>query len=128
MSDIFPSGVLQALVSLSLKGAVQLTDKGLGFIVQLAPTLGSLDISQCPLVSATGINVLSIWYGKTLEKLYVDDCTGIDAMAMLPALLKFMNLQVLSVAGNYSVCDEFVRHFLAVRGRRIKELVLSSSK
>ncbi|KAL9673110.1 hypothetical protein QQ045_029363 [Rhodiola kirilowii] len=128
MSEVFPPGIFRALSSLSLKGAVHLTDKGLGSLVQLAPSLQSLDLSQCPLITAIGVNTLAIWYGKTLEELYMDDCQGIDAMAMLPALTEFLNLQVLSVAGNYSVCDDFVRQFVAVRGSFMKELVFSSCK
>uniref|UniRef100_A0A7N0V024 Uncharacterized protein n=1 Tax=Kalanchoe fedtschenkoi TaxID=63787 RepID=A0A7N0V024_KALFE len=126
MSEVLSPGTFRSLVTLSLKGAVHLTDKGLESLVKLAPSLRSLDLSQCPLLTSSGISTLAVWYGKTLEKLYVDDCLAIDAMALLPALTGFLNLQVLSVAGSSSVCDDFVCHFVAVRGSFMKELVFAS--
>uniref|UniRef100_A0A7N0RC76 Uncharacterized protein n=1 Tax=Kalanchoe fedtschenkoi TaxID=63787 RepID=A0A7N0RC76_KALFE len=126
MSEVLSPGTFRSLVTLSLKSAAHLTDKGLGSLVQLAPSLQSLNLSQCPLLTAKGIDTLAIWYGKTLEELYLDDCLAIDAVAMLPALKEFLNLQVLSVAGSPSVCDDFVRHIVALRGGFMKELVFGS--
>uniref|UniRef100_A0A7N0ZTD8 Uncharacterized protein n=1 Tax=Kalanchoe fedtschenkoi TaxID=63787 RepID=A0A7N0ZTD8_KALFE len=122
----FSPATFRSLVTLSLKGAAHLTDKGLGSLVQLAPSLQSLNLSQCPLLTAKGIDTLAIWYGKTLEELYLDDCLAIDVVAMLTALKEFLNLQVLSVAGSPSVGDDFVRHIVALRGSFMKELVFAS--
>ncbi|PIN17004.1 hypothetical protein CDL12_10343 [Handroanthus impetiginosus] len=46
-------------------------------------------------------------------------------MLILLALLKLENLEVLSLAGIRTVCDEFVSEFISVHGCQMKELVLA---
>ncbi|KAL0315831.1 UNVERIFIED_CONTAM: hypothetical protein Sradi_5461300 [Sesamum radiatum] len=116
---------LPALTTISLKGAYRLTDAGLSMLVTSAPSLKSVDISQCPLLTSEGICFLANSLSLVLRELYLDNCQGIDAMLILPAMLKLENLEVLSVAGISTVSDYFVSEFSSVHGCRMKELVLA---
>ncbi|KAK4391866.1 hypothetical protein Sango_1964400, partial [Sesamum angolense] len=108
-----------------LTGAYRLTDAGLSMLVTSAPSLKSVDISQCPLLTSEGICFLANSLSLVLRELYLDNCQGIDAMLILPAMLKLENLEVLSVAGISTVGDYFVSEFSSVHGCRMKELVLA---
>ncbi|KAL0345032.1 UNVERIFIED_CONTAM: hypothetical protein Sradi_4334500 [Sesamum radiatum] len=116
---------LPALTTISLKGAYRLTDAGLSMLVASAPSLKSVDISQCPLLTSEGICFLANSLRLVLRELCLDNCQGIDAMHILPALLKLENLEVLSAAGISTVCDYFVSELASVHGCRMKELVLA---
>ncbi|KAL7133253.1 hypothetical protein ABFS83_12G128400 [Erythranthe nasuta] len=116
---------LPALTTLSLKGAYRLSDAGLNTLVSAAPSLKSIDISQCPMLTSDGICLLANSLQLVLRELYIDNCHGIDAMSILPALLKLENLEVLSLAGIQTVCDDFVSKFVSIHGCRMKELVLA---
>ncbi|PIN12193.1 hypothetical protein CDL12_15199 [Handroanthus impetiginosus] len=48
-----------------------------------------------------------------------------DAMLILPVLLKLENLEVSSLAGIQTIYEEFVSEFVSVHGCRMKELVLA---
>ncbi|KAH6823059.1 hypothetical protein C2S53_002053 [Perilla frutescens var. hirtella] len=116
---------LPALTAISLKAAYRLSDAGLSMLTSAAPSLKSIDISQCPLLTSEGICCLASSLRLVLRELYIDNCHGIDAMLILPALLKLENLEVLSVAGILTVCDAFVSQFTAAHGCRMKELILA---
>lgn len=116
---------LPALTTISLKGAYRLSDAGLNMLVSAAPSLKSIDISQCPLLTSEGICCLADSLRLVLREVYLDNCHGIDAMSILPALLKLENLEVLSLAGIQTVCDDFISEFISIHGGRMKELVLA---
>ncbi|KZV57406.1 hypothetical protein F511_35156 [Dorcoceras hygrometricum] len=116
---------LPALTSVSLKGAYRLSDTGLSSLVSSGPSLKSVDLSQCPLVTAEGILCLSNSLRSVLRELYIDHCQGVDAMVSLPGLLELENLEVLSVAGIHTVCDDFVCEVVSVHGCRLKHLGLA---
>lgn len=116
---------LSALISLSLRDAYRLSDAGLSVLVSSVPALRSINLSRCSLTS-NGICHLASSLGSVLKELYLDDCYWIDAMVMLPALLKIDNLEVLSLAGIETVSDYFIREFSTVRGHNMKELVLAN--
>lgn len=119
------SNILPALTTISLKGACRLSDVGLSALVGSAPALRSINLSQCSLLTSDGINTLADSLGYVLRELYIDDCQNIDTMLILPALSKLEHLEVLSLAGIQTVCDDFVIKFIAVHGHNIKELVLT---
>ncbi|GFP84736.1 F-box/LRR-repeat protein 3 [Phtheirospermum japonicum] len=116
---------LPALTTLSLKGAYRLTDVGLRTLASAAPSLKSFDISECPLLTYKGIccmlNLLSLF----LMEFDLENSHGVDAMLILPTLLKLERLEVLSLAGIQTVFDDFVSKFVSVNGCRMKELVLA---
>ncbi|XP_062091158.1 uncharacterized protein LOC133797310 [Humulus lupulus] len=116
---------LPALITLSLRGACRLSDVGLKSLVSSAPALRSLNISQCSLLTSSSIDTLANSLGSILRELYLDDCQGIDAMLMLPALKKLEQLEVLSLAGVENVCDKFILEFIGSRGYNMKELILT---
>ncbi|XP_073154328.1 uncharacterized protein [Henckelia pumila] len=116
---------LPALTSISLKGAYRLSDAGLSSLVSSAPSLKSIDLSQCPLVTSEGISFLSKSLRLVLRELYIDHCQGVDVMVSLPGLLELENLEVLSVAGIHTVCDDFICEVVSVHGCRMKHLVLA---
>lgn len=116
---------LPALTTISLKGAYRLSDAGLSMLASAAPSLKSIDISQCPLLTSEGICCLVSPLRLVLRELYIDYCHGIDAMLILPDLQKLESLEVLSVAGIPTVCDDFVSEFVSAHGSRMKELVLA---
>lgn len=116
---------LPALTAISLKGAYRLSDAGLSMLTSAAPSLKSIDISQCPLLTAEGICCLASSLRLVLRELYIDNCHGIDAMLILPALEKLENLEVLSVAGILTICDDFVSELVSAHGCRMKELILA---
>ncbi|GER36060.1 F-box/LRR-repeat protein 2 [Striga asiatica] len=116
---------LPALSMISLRGAYRLTDVGLSLLASAAPCLKSIDISQCPLLTSEGICCLLSSLRLVLRELYLDNCHGIDAMLILPALLKLESLEVLSLAGIQTVSDDFVSKFITASGCRMKELVLA---
>ncbi|KAL6965786.1 hypothetical protein U1Q18_036846 [Sarracenia purpurea var. burkii] len=116
---------LPALTTVSLKGAYRLSDAGLSALVTSAPALRSINLSQCSLLTSDGINTLADSLGSILRELHLDYCENIDVMRILPAMLKLEHLEVLSLAGIETVCDDFLIEFIAVRGCNIKELVLA---
>ncbi|XP_057501241.1 uncharacterized protein LOC130785162 isoform X1 [Actinidia eriantha] len=120
------SNSLPALTTISLKGSYRLSDVGLSSLVASAPALRSVNLSQCSLLTSDGINTLADSLGSILRELYIDDCQNIDALLILPALLKLEHLEVLSLAGIETVCDDFLGKFIAVRGHHIKDLVLTN--
>ncbi|TQD85414.1 hypothetical protein C1H46_029044 [Malus baccata] len=119
------SNCLPNLVTLSLSGACRLSDIGLGELISSAPALRSLNLSQCSLLTYSSISTLADSLGSVLKELYLNDCQGIDAMLMLPALKKLERLEVFSLAGFENVYDSFIREFITACGHSLKELVLT---
>ena len=119
---------LPDLTAISLKGAYRLSDAGLNMLASAAPSLKSVDIGQCPLLTSEGICSLASSLRLVLRELYIDNSHGIDAMLILPALQMLENLEVLSVAGILTVSDDFVSEFVSTHGSRMKELVLADCK
>lgn len=122
------SNIFDALTVLSLKGAISLSDNGICDITQLAPSLKSINLSQCSLITAHGIRILANSYMFTLMELFIDECPMIDAMVMLPALKVLKRLKVLSVAGIATVTDNFVCKIADVFRWNVKELKLADCK
>nr|XP_007154586.1 hypothetical protein PHAVU_003G131200g [Phaseolus vulgaris]ESW26580.1 hypothetical protein PHAVU_003G131200g [Phaseolus vulgaris] len=119
---------LPRLVSLSLSGACRLSDKGLHVLVSSAPSLRSINLSQCSLLSSVSVNILAHSLGSLLKELYLDDCLTIDAAQIVPALRKLEHLEVLSLAGIQTVSDEFIGDYITARGHNMKELVLKDCR
>ncbi|MBA0568126.1 hypothetical protein Golob_005639 [Gossypium lobatum] len=115
---------LPALTTLSLTGAYRLSDAGLSALVSSAPTLRSVNLSQCSFLTHSAIDILATSLASVLLELFIDDCQSIDAMLVLPSLKKLEHLEVLSVAGLESVTDSFIKEFIIARGDGIKELIL----
>lgn len=116
---------LPALTTLSLSGACRLSDVGLTALASSSPALRSLNLSQCSLLTSSSIGVLADALGPVLRELHLTDCQSIYALLILPALKKFEQLEILSVAGIQDVCDDFLREFITARGHNMKELVLT---
>lgn len=119
------SNILPVLTTISLKGACRLSDVGLSSLLSSAPALRSINLGQCSLLTSVGISSIADSLGSVLRELYLDDCQSIDAILILPALSKLEHLEVLSLAGLPTVCDDFVCQFVSVRGHNLKELVLA---
>ncbi|KAK4338597.1 hypothetical protein RND71_043084 [Anisodus tanguticus] len=119
------SNSLPNLAILSLRGASRMSDRALETLVTSTPFLQSIDLGQCSLLSHTGIDIVAKSLGSILKELYIDECQSIDAILILPALEKLEHLEVLSVAGIHSVCDQFVSELLAARGQNLQELDIS---
>ncbi|XP_027066782.1 uncharacterized protein [Coffea arabica] len=119
------SNCLPALTAASLRAAYRLSDVGLSALVSAAPSLRSINLSQCSLLTSDGIASLAASLGSVLRELYLDDCQGLEAKHILSALLEFEQLEVLSLAGMETVSDDFVSRFVSERGHKIKELVLA---
>ncbi|KAL9314622.1 hypothetical protein ACSQ67_020074 [Phaseolus vulgaris] len=115
---------LARLTTLSLRGACRLSDGGLRALVSSAPALRSINLSQCSLLTSASIYLLAESLSYLLKELFLDDCQGIDAALIVPALIELEHLEVLSVAGIPTVCDEFVKNYIVARGQNMKELVL----
>ncbi|XP_066352902.1 DNA repair protein RAD7-like [Miscanthus floridulus] len=113
------------LRKISLKGNYRLSDNGLGTIISAAPSLSSLNLCECSLLTSSGIDILANKLHSVLRELYIDECTNVDAMAILPALQKINHLEVLSMSGIQSVCDKFVKELIAVHGSNLKELAFA---
>ncbi|CAL9088871.1 unnamed protein product, partial [Musa textilis] len=116
---------LPSLTTICLKGAYRLSDDGLNAIIHSAPSLRSVNLSQCSLLTPLGIINVAAKLDRVLTELYIDDCQNVDAMAILPALKKLIHLEVLSVAGIQSVCDKFVHQLIPVCGSHMKELIFA---
>ncbi|KAL5098329.1 hypothetical protein RYX36_002656 [Vicia faba] len=115
---------LPKLTSLSLRGACRLSDGGLQALVFSTPTLGSINLSMCSLLTSASLYILAETLKSLLKELYLDHCLGIDAALIVPALVEFEHLEVLSVAGIPTVCDTFVTDYIVARGHNMKELNL----
>ncbi|CAD6265268.1 unnamed protein product [Miscanthus lutarioriparius] len=113
------------LRKISLKGNYRLSDNGLGTIISAAPSLSSLNLCECSLLTSSGIDILANKLHSVLRELYIDECTNVDAMAILPALQKINHLEVLSMSGIQSVCDKFVKELIVVHGSNLKELAFA---
>ncbi|RCV31394.1 hypothetical protein SEVIR_6G179200v4 [Setaria viridis] len=113
------------LRKISLKGNYRLSDNGLDTIISAAPSLSSLNLCQCSLLTSSGIVILADKLHSVLRELYIDDCTNVEAMTILPALQKINHLEVLSMSGIQSVCDKFVNELIPVHGSNMKELAFA---
>ncbi|PUZ51796.1 hypothetical protein GQ55_6G218500 [Panicum hallii var. hallii] len=113
------------LRKISLKGNYRLSDKGLDTIISAAPSLSSLNLCECSLLTSSGIVILADKLHSVLRELYIDDCTNVDAMMILPALQKINHLEALSMSGIQSVCDKFVNELLTIHGLNMKELAFA---
>ena len=113
------------LTKISLKGNYRLSNKGLETIISAAPSLSSLNFSECSLLTSSGIVGLADKLHSVLRELYIDECLNVDAMMILPALQKINHLEALSMSGIQSVCDKFVNELLAVHGSNMKELAFA---
>ncbi|CAO2202128.1 unnamed protein product [Urochloa humidicola] len=113
------------LTKISLKGNYRLSDNGLDTIISAAPSLSSLNLCECSLLTSSGIVILADKLQSVLRELYIDDCTNVDAMTILPALQKINHLEVLSMSGIQSVCDKFVNELIPVHGSNMKELAFA---
>lgn len=116
---------LSALTTISLRGAYRLSDDGLNALVSSAPSLKSINLGECSLLTSSGINILAENLGSVLMELYLDNCQNVDALLILPALKKLKHLEILSVTGIRNVIDKFVCGLLRVRGPNMKKLVFS---
>ncbi|CAL9123147.1 unnamed protein product [Musa acuminata var. zebrina] len=114
----FPS-----LVTLSLKGAYRLTDNVLSVLASSAPSLKSINLGKCSLITSCGI--ISLAEKLNLTELYIDNCQKIDVMQILPALESMEHLKVLSVAGASTVCDTFISRLMHACGYNMRELVVA---
>lgn len=118
--------ILPSLTTISLRGACRLSDVGLSALLSSAPALKSINLGQCSLLTSNAINSIADSLGSILKELYLDDCEGIsNAMLILPALKKLESLEVLSLAGLQSVCDDFIMELIPVCGHNMKEIVLT---
>ncbi|XP_058723215.1 DNA repair protein rhp7-like [Vicia villosa] len=115
---------LPNLTSLSLRGACRLSDGGLRTLVSSTPTLRSINLSMCSLLTSASLYILAETLKSLLKELYLDHCIGIDAALIVPALVEFEHLEVLSLAGIPTVCDTFVKDYIVARGHNMKELIL----
>lgn len=119
---------LPSLTKISLKGNYRLSDDGLNAIVSSAPLLTSVNLCHCSLITSAGIINLVEKLESLLTELYIDECQDVDAMLILPALMKLKNLEVLSVGGIDTVGDKFVKKLVSACGSTMKELVLSGCR
>ncbi|KAL6644686.1 hypothetical protein ACP70R_016294 [Stipagrostis hirtigluma subsp. patula] len=113
------------LRKISLKGNYRLSDKGLDTIISAAPSLSSLNLCECSLLTSTGIKIVASKLHSVLRELYIDDCINVEAMMILPALQKINHLEVLSMSGIQSVCDKFVNELIPVHGSNMRELAFA---
>uniref|UniRef100_A0A453SYB4 F-box/LRR-repeat protein 15-like leucin rich repeat domain-containing protein n=1 Tax=Aegilops tauschii subsp. strangulata TaxID=200361 RepID=A0A453SYB4_AEGTS len=113
------------LRKISLMGNYRLSDNGLDKLISAAPSLSSLNLSECSLLTSTGIENLANRLQSVLRELYINDCLNVDAMMILPALEKIKQLEVLSMSGIQSVCDKFVNELIPVHGSNIRELAFA---
>lgn len=119
------SNSLPGLGIISLRGACRLSDDGLKVLVKLAPAVCSINLGQCSLLTSVGISDLANALGSSVRELFIDYCNGVDAGRIAPALKKFENLEVLSVAGIPTVNDGFISDIMTACGRNIKDLDLA---
>ncbi|VAI80082.1 unnamed protein product [Triticum turgidum subsp. durum] len=113
------------LRKISLMGNYRLSDNGLDKLISAAPSLSSLNLSECSLLTSTGIENLANRLQSVLRELYINDCLNVDAMMILPALKKIKQLEVLSMSGIQSVCDKFVNELIPIHGPNIRELAFA---
>ncbi|CAH1419959.1 unnamed protein product [Lactuca virosa] len=116
---------MSELTNISLRGACRLSDAGLNVLLTSAPSLRSINLGCCSLLTSEGIINLADKLGSILKELYIDDCFGLDPIEILPALLKLENLEVLSISRFETVNDSFIKQLVGVRGHNIKELILA---
>ncbi|KAI7733410.1 hypothetical protein M8C21_023276 [Ambrosia artemisiifolia] len=129
--DIIPNSLARApnslpfLGILSLKGAARLSNKTLKPLFISAPLLQSINLSQCTLLTHTAINIMVHYLKDNLKELYIDECPRIDAQRSSYLIVKFKQLEVLSVAGIETMRDEYVVFIAALLGESLKELNLA---
>ncbi|KAI7747839.1 hypothetical protein M8C21_005898 [Ambrosia artemisiifolia] len=116
---------LSALTNISIKGACRLSDAGLNALITSASSLRSINLGCCSLLTSDALSNLADKLGPVLKELYIDECFGIDAKRILPALFKLQHLEVLSISRSETVTDSFITQFVAVQGHKMKELVLA---
>ncbi|KAF5813460.1 putative leucine-rich repeat domain superfamily [Helianthus annuus] len=129
--DIIPNSLARSpnslpfLGILSLKGAARLSDNTLKPLFISAPLLQSINLSQCTLLTHTAIKHMVSHLKNNLKELYIDECPRIDAHLSSRLIIELEHLEVLSIAGIETVCDEFVVLVVVSLGDKLKELNLA---
>lgn len=116
---------LPCLTILSLEGAARLCDYTLKLLLASAPLLQSINLSQCTLLTHDA-NLIAYYLKTNLKELHIDNCPGINVMRCLSSMVTFEHLEVLSVEGSDTVCDEFVMVITETCGAKLKGLNLAS--
>lgn len=97
---------------------------GLRALISSAPELRSLNLNLCSLLTSDSIDIIAESLKSVLKELYLDDCQGMSAALVVPALVKLEHLEVLSVAGIQTFSDKILKDYIIARGHNLKELVL----
>jgi DNA repair protein RAD7 len=121
-------GNLPMLTTVSFRGAYRLSDQGVAALVEAAPNLTSLDLTQCSLLSIASVKSVGDVLGPKLKSFSLEGCDKLDAMQLLPILLQMTNLQKLSLSGVGGMKDEIVSELAVTLGPYLEELRLADCR
>ncbi|KAH8953432.1 hypothetical protein BDL97_08G026900 [Sphagnum fallax] len=118
-------GALSSLTLVALPGAYRLTDKGVSALLQAAPGLTSVNLSQCSMLTEGAVKAVANCLGTQLCALSLEGCAQMDGLKLLPVLLQMPCLKKLSLSGVGGVKDEVVSELAVVLGSTLEELHLA---
>ncbi|CAK9213214.1 unnamed protein product [Sphagnum jensenii] len=121
-------GALSSLTLVALRGAYRLTDKGVSALLQAAPCLTSVNLSQCSLLTEGAVKAVADCLGTQLCALSLEGCAQMDGLKLLPVLLQMPCLKKLSLSGVGGVKDEVVSELAVVLGSTLEELHLADCR
>ncbi len=121
-------GALSSLTLVALRGAYRLTDKGVSALLQAAPCLTSVNLSQCSLLTEGAVKAVADCLGTQLCALSLEGCAQMDGLKLLPVLLQMPRLKKLSLSGVGGVKDEVVSELAVVLGSTLEELHLADCR
>ncbi len=112
----------------ALRGAYRLTDKGVSALLQAAPCLTSVNLSQCSLLTERVVKAVADCLGTQLCALSLEGCAQMDGLKLLLVLLQMPCLKKLSLSGVGGVKDEVVSELAVVLGSTLEELHLADCR
>jgi DNA repair protein RAD7 len=121
-------GALSSLTLVALRGAYRLTDKGVSALLQAAPCLTSVNLSQCSLLTEGAVKAVADCLGTQLCALSLEGCAQMDGLKLLPVLLQMPCLKKLSLSGVGGVKDEVVSELAVALGSTLEELHLADCR
>ncbi|CAK9856853.1 unnamed protein product [Sphagnum jensenii] len=121
-------GALSSLTLVALRGAYCLTDKGVSALLQAAPCLTSVNLSQCSLLTEEAVKAVADCLGTQLCALSLEGCAQMDGLKLLPILLQMPCLKKLLLSGVGGVKDEVVSELAVVLGSTLEELHLADCR
>lgn len=119
---------LPALTAASFSGAFRISDSAVASLTSSAPTLSSLTLRHCPLLTSAAFHSIASHVGASLKKLSLEGCSQLNAEQLAAAVLEMPAVESLALVGQEELQDCHVESILIALGPRLGELNLAKCR